>query len=241
MARERGAGPATPARLRSAFARFDDTEADRVLEESLAVRSVERTVEEVMLPARRGAARARRSCPAPSTALPGAGHRAGSPPRCASPRAPSRAEGALIFDASQPVDIDALHAQALELVLRRGGMRTLTLNVELDPDRVGRALNALDPRAVILTGRRASLDALGRIVYAARRVGGDRVAVFDYRGALPETGASTVERLGTRPARRARRAVRGDGPPRSASRSSTRGPSITTRRVALDEARVAVL
>ena len=60
--------------------------------------------------------------------------------------------------------LDALHAQALELGLRRGGMRTLTLNVELDPDRVGHALHALDPRAVVLAGRRASLDALGRIV-----------------------------------------------------------------------------
>ena len=50
LARERGAGPATPSRLRSAFARFDEVDADRVLEESLAVRSVERTVEEVLLP-----------------------------------------------------------------------------------------------------------------------------------------------------------------------------------------------
>ena len=27
----------------------------------------------------------------------------------------------------------------------------------------------------------------------------DKVAIFDFRGALPETGASTVERLGERP------------------------------------------
>src|SRR3954467_8561973 len=50
IARERGSGPATPQRLRSAFGRFDTDEADRVLEESLSVRSVERTVEEVLLP-----------------------------------------------------------------------------------------------------------------------------------------------------------------------------------------------
>jgi hypothetical protein len=78
-------------------------------------------------------------------------------------------------------------------------MRTLTLTTDLDPDRVSRALHALDPRAVILTGQRASLDTLGRLVFAARRVGGDRITVFDYRGALPETGASTVERLGDKP------------------------------------------
>src|SRR4051794_28341837 len=50
LARGRGTGPATPGRLRDALARFDEAAADRVLEESLAVRSVERTVEEVLLP-----------------------------------------------------------------------------------------------------------------------------------------------------------------------------------------------
>ena len=55
------------------------------------------------------------------------------------------------------------------------------------------------PRAVVLTGRHASLDALARLVYAARREREAPVAVFDYRGALPETGASTVERLTGRP------------------------------------------
>src|SRR3954462_10607182 len=51
LARDRGAGPATPARLRGALQRLDEGEADRVLEESLAVRSVERTVDEVLLDA----------------------------------------------------------------------------------------------------------------------------------------------------------------------------------------------
>src|SRR3954449_4967490 len=50
IARERGEGPATPARLRDAFTRFEEDKADRLLEESLATRSVERTVEEVLLP-----------------------------------------------------------------------------------------------------------------------------------------------------------------------------------------------
>jgi undecaprenyl pyrophosphate synthase len=49
---------------------------------------------------------------------------------------------------------------------------------------------------VVLTGHRASLDGLGRLVYAARRIGGDAVTVYDFRGALPTAGASTVPRLG---------------------------------------------
>ena len=55
--------------------------------------------------------------------------------------------------------------------------RTADLDVDggAGPVPPSRALHALEPRAVVLTGRRASLDALGRLVYAARRMGGDEV------------------------------------------------------------------
>jgi hypothetical protein len=104
----------------------------------------------------------------------------------------------MIFEACRPFDGDALQSQALELALRRGGLRTLTLSVATDPARLGRALRALQPAALVLTGRSAPMDVWGRLVYAARA--GERpVAVFDYRGALPDTGASTVGRLGDAP------------------------------------------
>ena len=198
VARERGAGPATPARLRSALGRFDEGEADRLLEESLAMRSVERTVEEVLLPAVGELARVENG----ETAEYGFAWRWATGWLAAQSRlaAPAfRREGILVFDATAPVDLDALYAQGLELTLRRAGMRVLTLTVTLDPQRLARALQALEPTAVVLTGRRASLDALGRLVYAARRQGGDAVHVLDFRGALGETGASTVETIGDQP------------------------------------------
>jgi hypothetical protein len=203
IARERGTGPATPARLKSAFTRFDDDEADRIVEESLTVRSLERTVEEVMLPS--VAALDEAHDDGGETAEYGFAWRwtAGwlaAQQRVAPPA--SRRESALVFDASRPVDLDSLHAQALELVLRRAGMRTLTLTATLDPNRLTHALTALDPRIVILTGRRASLDELGRLVFAVRRAGGDRVTVLDYRGALSGRGGvsgSTVASLGDQP------------------------------------------
>src|SRR5438034_1090393 len=218
IARERGSGPASPARLRSAFTRFDEGEADRVLEESLALRSVERTVDEVLLAAVEGM---RPQDGEPMSAEYGFGFRWGTGWLAAHLRvAPpaTRAEGVVIFDASGPCDVDALHVQALELGLRRRGLRTLTLSVGLDPSRLTRALHAVQPRAVVLTGRGAPLDALGRLVFAARRIGGDTVAVFDFRTALPDTGASTVERLGDRPvaARDALLAIL-DGPPAPAA------------------------
>ena len=104
----------------------------------------------------------------------------------------------MIFDASAPCDLDAVHAQALEVVLRRAGLRTLALTPSIELTRLGRALRALDPAAVVLTGRRVSLDSIGRVVYAVRSIVRE-VVVFDYRGAVPDTGASTVFRLGEKP------------------------------------------
>ncbi|MGH2901610.1 MAG: hypothetical protein ACRDMZ_23245, partial [Solirubrobacteraceae bacterium] len=101
-----------------------------------------------------------------------------------------------IFDASGPCDIDALHAQALELCLRRAGIRTLMLTAELDAGRLAHVLQALNPRLVVLTGRRAWLDALGRIAYQSRRTS-EHVEILDFRGALPESDHSSVPRLGT--------------------------------------------
>ncbi|HTA13736.1 MAG TPA: MerR family transcriptional regulator [Solirubrobacteraceae bacterium] len=211
VARERGEGPSTPARLGSALGSFSEEKADRLMEESLAVRSVERTIESVLLPAVQALAPedgSERQSDAPAPA--------GSPEFCFAWRyatgwlaaaqrvAPpaSREEGVLIFDASRPLDIDALHVQALELFARRAGLRVLTLPVELDSTRVGNALRAVRPRAMVLGGRSTSLEAIGRVVYATRQSAGElhELQVLDYRGALPETGASTVERIGPGPA-----------------------------------------
>lgn len=205
VARERGEGPSTPARLRTAFAAFSEEKADRLMEESMAVRSVERTVESVLLPAVETLA--------PGTSEAQSDTHACSPEYCFAWRyatgwlaaaqrvAPpsSREEGVLIFDASGPLDGDGLYVQALELFVRRAGLRVLTLPVELDSTRVGNALRALRPSAVVLGGRCSSPEAIGRVVYATRQSAGE-LQVLDYRGALPDTGASTVVRVGPGPA-----------------------------------------
>src|ERR1700751_1843084 len=51
LARERGEGPPTSSRLGAAYAAFDEDTANRLLEESLGLRSVERTIEDVLLEA----------------------------------------------------------------------------------------------------------------------------------------------------------------------------------------------
>ncbi len=197
IARQRGEGPASPARLSDAFGRFDEDRADRLLEESLAVRSVERTVEEVLLVAVDAIAEAT----APRAPEVGFAWRYATGWLAANQRvAPPahRADGVLIFDATGPLDRDALRVQALELSLRRSGVRTLTLSVDLDVDRIARALRALQPTAMVLAGGPADLEVLGRLVYAARRHA-PGVEVLDFCAALPDTGASTVPRLGRSP------------------------------------------
>src|SRR5580700_9439640 len=51
LARQRGEGPSSGSRVAAAFAAFDEEKANCLLEESLALRSIERTIEEVLLEA----------------------------------------------------------------------------------------------------------------------------------------------------------------------------------------------
>ena len=193
IARERGEGPTTPRRMLDAFSRFDEDRTDRLLEESLAMRSVERTVEEVLLPA---VADLPEGSPELGFAWRYATGWLAAALRVAPPA--HRAESVMIFASAPPLDPDALYVQALELCLRRTGVRTLSLDAGVDPSRLSRALRALAPQAVVIAGGTTSLDTLGRTVFAARRHS-PGVVVADFRSALPETGASTVPRLGDAP------------------------------------------
>jgi DNA-binding transcriptional MerR regulator len=198
VARQRGEGPSSATRLVDAFDRFDEAAADRVMEESLAVRSVERSVEDLLLPAvefaqdRRG-----REAEHELACRWGTGwlHAA----RRLAPQ-PSRREGALLFDSTTTVvDVEALHVQALELGLRRAGFRVLLLSMGLGQERVARAMRALDPiAALVLCGSGATLDVVGRLVYTARQVGSP-AQVFDYRESMPVTGSHAVRSLGSKP------------------------------------------
>jgi DNA-binding transcriptional MerR regulator len=193
LARQRGEGPSSGSRLAAAFAAFDEDKANGLLEESLALRSVERTIEEVLLQAA-----ATHSDRTPEYEF-GWRYATGwlSAIKRLSPPA-TRPSGVLVLDASSTLELDALYAQALELMLRRAGVRTLSLSTGITPSRLARALPALAPRAVVLAGRGISLDALGRLVYSVRSVA-HQTSIYDYRGAVPDTGASTVLRLGPNP------------------------------------------
>ncbi len=196
LVEERGAGPSSSARLAAAYDGFDDRQADRLLEESLSVRSLERTIDEVLLPAVGGCLD-----PGGTTAEYEFAWRHGAwwlaaMARLAPPAA--RPETVLLIDASVPCDLHALYAQALELILRRSGLRTFCLTPAVQRSRLGRALHALSPAAVVLTGRRSSLDTIGRLIYTARSIRPSTL-MFDYGGAVPETRGSAISRLDDSP------------------------------------------
>lgn len=192
IARERGEGPSSPVRLRAALMAFCESKADRLLEESLALRSVERTVESVLLPAVESLPP---GGPERAFALRYATGWLAAATRVAPPA--SRPESVLIFDACAPEEPDSLHAQALELFLRRQGLRVLTLPAALEPARVGNALRALQPAAIVLAGEGAAADAVSRLVYAARQACAE-VSVFQYRSGA-SASPSTVRALGPGP------------------------------------------
>jgi hypothetical protein len=179
-----------------AWDHFDETLADRVMEESLAVRSVERSVEEVLLPAlelaseRDGRDAERELAYRWATGWLHASRRVVAPA--------SRPQGVLLFDSSPRLDLESLHVQALELGLRRAGFRTLLLAFDLPPERVVRAIRAIDPTAFVFCGGEATLEVVGRLVYTVRQVG-SAAPVFEYREAMPVTGDHGIPSLGGAP------------------------------------------
>jgi DNA-binding transcriptional MerR regulator len=196
VARQRGEGPSSPSRLLDAFDHFDETSADRVMEESLAVRSVERSVEEVLLPAvelaegRDGREAELEMACRWATGWIHASRRVVPPP--------SRSQGVILFDASERLDLESLQVQALDLAIRRAGFPSLLLSFDLPPERVARAMRAVDPTAFVFCGGEATLEVLGRLVYTVRQVG-SAAPVFEYREAMPVTGDHSIPSLGMAP------------------------------------------
>jgi DNA-binding transcriptional MerR regulator len=148
LARQRQEAPANDGSLFAAFESFDETAADRAVEESLAMRSLERTVEELLLPAiDKLAADPEREAELEFAARWATGWLHGAR-RLAS--AAARPAGILLLDSSHGQDAEEVYTQALDLALRRAGFRVLVLSNELGDERLDRALGALDPTAIIL-------------------------------------------------------------------------------------------
>ena len=151
------------------FESFDEAAADRAIEESLALRPLERTVEELLLPAiDKLAADPDREAELEFASRWATGWLHGAR-RLAS--AASRPAGILLLDSSHGQDAEEVHTQALDLALRRAGFRVLVLSNELGDERLERALGALDPTAIVLCGPGAETQDAVQLVRKIRELG----------------------------------------------------------------------
>lgn len=169
LTRQRQEAPASGGDLVAAFEGFDEAAADRAIEQSLAVRPLERTVEELLLPAiDQLAADPARAAELEFGSRWATGWLHGARRLAATA---SRPAGILLLDSSRGMDAEEVHAQALDLSLRRAGFRVLMLSNELGDERLERALSALDPTAIVLCGPGAETQDAVRLVRKIRELG----------------------------------------------------------------------
>jgi len=191
LSRQRQAAPASDGSLLTAFESFDEEAADRAIEESLAVRPLERTVEEMLLPAvDKLGADPDRGAELEFASRWAMGWLHGAR-RLASTA--SRPAGILLLDSTRGHEAEAVHAQALDLALRRAGFRVLMLSDELGEERMERALGALDPTAIVLCGPGADTPSAVKLVRRIREAGFD-APLYGFRAsgllgdAIPSAG-----------------------------------------------------
>jgi MerR family transcriptional regulator, light-induced transcriptional regulator len=211
LSRQRQAAPAGGSGLRAALEAFDEDAANRAVEESLAVRPLERTVEEMLLPAvdelagePDGEAELEFAARWATGWLHGARRLASTA---------SRPAGILLLDASRGDGAEQVHVQALDLALRRAGFRVLMLSDELGEERMERALRALDPTAIVLCGPGADTPSAVQLVRRIRDAGFD-APLYGFRAgglvgdAIPSAGERPSQVTGMLNADLRRRASR---------------------------------
>ena len=210
LARQRQAEPASGDGLLAALEAFDEDSADRAMEQSLALRPLERTVEELLLPAiDELSADPDREAELEFASRWAMGWLHGAR-RLAS--SASRPAGILLLDSSHGSEAEAVHAQALDLALRRAGFRVLMLSNELGDERLERALRALDPTALVLCGPGADTADAVKLVRKIRELG-FVAPLFGFRAtglvgdAVPTAGERPSEVTGLLNADLRRRAV----------------------------------
>jgi MerR family transcriptional regulator, light-induced transcriptional regulator len=179
--------------LVGALAAYDLDRADAAMEGALALRSVERSVEEVLLP---------------SLDEIGERHGTDSAPWAFAARwaadwlqraqrlspAPSRPQALLIGDATRDeLDPDALALRALELFATRAGMRVVTLPVT-GVAGLGEVLTAFGPQVVVIAGEELLDDEVARWAYRVRATAGALPVLLFRRGGRDDRPRTTGAR-----------------------------------------------
>jgi len=192
LARQRQSAPASSSGLQAALESFDEDSANRAMEESLALRPLERSIEELLLPTLdelagdpERVAELEFGCRWATGWIHGA--------RRLAPSA-SRPAGILLLEADDPPGVEAVHAQALDLALRRTGFRVLALSSELEDERLERALQALEPTAIVLCGPHSGGEKASKLLRRIRGLGVEApLYAFRVPGLVSEDGIPAAD------------------------------------------------
>jgi DNA-binding transcriptional MerR regulator len=194
VSRAREALSADTSVLVGALSSFELDRADIAMEAALALRSVERSVEEVLLPSMHdiGHRHGYDSAPWAFAAQWGTDwlQRA---QRLAPP--PLRPAAILIGDAAHDeLDPDALAMRALQLFSVRAGARVLVLPVG-GVSGLGDVLAAFGPQAVVIAGDTAGDDEVARWAYGVRSAAGALPVTLFRRGSRTDSARTTARVL----------------------------------------------
>jgi MerR family transcriptional regulator, light-induced transcriptional regulator len=167
--------------LIGALVAYERERADAAIEAALALRSVERSIDEVLLPTLDEIAR-RHTLESAAWAF--AAHWGADwlrrAVRLAQP--PMRPGSVVIGDASRDeLDPDSAHIRALELFLTRAGVDVMTLSARGIAG-IGDAVAVHRPNLVIVAGRHLDDDTVARWVYAIRLAAGAMPVAIYRRG-----------------------------------------------------------
>ena len=167
--------------LVGALLSYEAARADDAMAATLALRSVEQAVQEILLPALGEIARRHTTESAPwAFAAPWSADWLRRARRLASP--PARPGAILIGDASRDeLDPDAIHIRTLELFCSRGGVAVLTLSAR-GAAGIADAVSRWRPDAIVLAGAFLPDDELARWAYAVKLAAGAPPACVYRRG-----------------------------------------------------------
>jgi MerR family transcriptional regulator, light-induced transcriptional regulator len=194
VSRAREALSADTSVLVGALSSFELDRADIAMEAALALRSVERSVEEVLLPSMHDIGQRHGYDSAPwAFAAQWATDWLQRAQRLAPP--PLRPAAVLIGDATHDeLDVDALAMRALQLFSVRAGARVLVLPVG-GVSGLGDVLAAFGPQAVVIAGDTAGDDGVARWAYGVRSAAGALPVTLFRRGSRTDSARTTARVL----------------------------------------------
>jgi DNA-binding transcriptional MerR regulator len=194
VSRAREALSADTSVLVGALSSFELDRADIAMEAALALRSVERSVEEVLLPSMHDIGQRHGYDSAPwAFAAQWATDWLQRAQRLAPP--PLRPAAVLIGDATHDeLDVDALAMRALQLFSVRAGARMLVLPVG-GVAGLAEVLAAFGPQAVVIAGDTAGDDQVARWAYGVRSAAGALPVTLFRRGSRTDSARTTARVL----------------------------------------------